>query len=138
MLAVRLLDALLLWATLLSMGAGAGCSGVAGASPGTPGSIGAVFGRETDSGALYVRDVARGLGAEDAGLLPGDQVVMIDGRYVRDLDEKEIRQRLRGEVGTTVSLTVLRGEEVRHARITRGARRAREGAASPREQKIAE
>lgn len=137
MRAVRLLGALLLWATLLSMGAGAGCSAAAGASPGAPGSIGAVFGRETDGGALYVRDVARGTGAEDAGLLPGDQVVMIDGRYVRDLDEKEIRQMLRGEVGTTVSLTVLRGEEVRHARITRGVRHARERA-SPREQKIAE
>jgi C-terminal processing protease CtpA/Prc len=135
--AVRRLGALLLWTTLLSMGSALGCGGAGGASAGASGSIGAVFGRDSDSGALYVRDVARGLAAEDAGLLPGDQVVMIDGRYVRDLDEKEIRQALRGEAATTVSLTLLRGEEVRHARITRSARRSREPA-GPREQKITE
>jgi len=125
---VRSLGALIVWATLSLVG----CSGGAAAA-----SIGAVFGRDNETGALYVRDVTPGLAAEEAGLLPGDQVVMIDGRVVRDMPEKELRSKLHGEAGTTVALTLLRGEEVRHARVTRKERRAREPPA-PREQKIAE
>jgi C-terminal processing protease CtpA/Prc len=113
----------------------AGCSG--GAGGGGVGSVGAVFGRDTDTRALYVREVPPGLGAEEAGLLAGDQIVMIDGVYVRDMNEKEIRAKLRGEVGSKVALTILRGNDVQHLRITRSARRAHE-AAGPREQKIAE
>jgi C-terminal processing protease CtpA/Prc len=99
--------------------------------------VGAIFGRDNDTHALYVRDVPLGLGAEDAGLLPGDQVVMVEGLYVRDLSEKELRAKLRGQAGSTVALTILRGNDVHHVRVTRGAPRAHE-ALAPREQKIAE
>jgi C-terminal processing protease CtpA/Prc len=99
--------------------------------------VGAVFGRDNDTHALYVRDVPPGLGAEDAGLLSGDQIVMIEGLYVRDMNEKEIRAKLRGEVGSKVALTILRGNDVHHVRVTRSERRALE-AMQPREQKIAE
>ena len=110
-----------------------GCSG---SSTGV-GSVGAVLGRDNDTHALYVREVPPGLGADEAGLLPGDQVMMIEGRYVRDLSEKEIRAELRGDVGTPVLLTILRGNDVLHVKLTRSASRARE-APRPREQKIAE
>ncbi len=64
-----------------------GCGG--GSSPG---SVGAVFGRDNDTRSLYVREVPPGLAAAEAGLLPGDQIVMIEGFYVRDLDAKAIRE----------------------------------------------
>lgn len=111
----------------------AGCSGGGAAM----GSVGAVFGRDNDTNALYVREVPPGLAASEAGLLPGDQVVMIEGRYVRDLGEKEIRAELRGEVGSPLLLTILRGNEVLHVKVTRSALRAHE-AVQPREQKITE
>jgi C-terminal processing protease CtpA/Prc len=125
---------------LLALGCSGGLDGVFGGASGGAnggGSVGAVFGRDADSRALYVREVPSGLGAEEAGLLAGDQVVMIEGLYVRDLSEKEIRAKMRGEVGSVVTLTVLRGNDVHHVRVTRSARRAHE-AAPAREQKIAE
>lgn len=121
---------LVLASVLLAVGcAGGGASG--------SGSVGAVFGRDADTRALYVRDVPPGLAAEDAGLLAGDQVVMIEGLYVRDMSEKEIRAKLRGEVGSSVKLTILRGNDVRHVSVTRSALRAHE-AVPAREQKISE
>jgi C-terminal processing protease CtpA/Prc len=109
-----------------------GCGGGGGI-----GGVGAVFGRDNETHALYVREAPPGLGAEEAGILAGDQIVMIDGLYVRDLSEKEIRAKLRGEVGSKVALTILRGNDVHHVRVTRSERRAHE-AEKPREQKIAE
>lgn len=108
-----------------------GCGG------GASGSVGAVFGRDNDTRALYVREVPPGLAAAGAGLLPGDQVVMIEGLYVRDLDAKTIHDKLRGEVGSTVALTILRGEEVLHLRVSRGALRDHQ-AIQPKETRFRE
>lgn len=109
-----------------------GCGG-----GGTAGSVGAVFGRDNDTRSLYVREVPPGLAAAGAGLLPGDQIVMIEGLYVRDLDAKTIRDKLRGDVGSTVALTVLRGDEVLHVRVSRGATRNHE-AIPPKETRFRE
>lgn len=124
---VRSQGALVLASVLVAAGCGAS----------SVGSVGAVFGRDNDTHTLYVREVPPGLGAEDAGLLAGDQIVMIDGLYVRDMNEKEIRANLRGEAGSKVELTILRGNDVHHVRVTRSERRTHE-ALQPREQKIAE
>src|SRR5262249_21394978 len=83
------------------------------------GSIGAVLGRDNDSGALYVREVPKGMAAAKAGLVPGDRVLMIDGVYVNQLDAKDIRAKLRGDIGSSVELTVVRGTEVRRVKLTR-------------------
>jgi carboxyl-terminal processing protease len=99
------------------------------------GSIGAVLGRDNETRALYVRDVPLGMAADRAGLVPGDEILMIDGIYVRDLTEKDIRARLRGEIGSAVELTVVRGNDVRNVRVTRGELRQREEIA-PREERI--
>src|SRR5262249_56659743 len=101
---MRSRHALVLASALLISGCGGGSV--------TVGSVGAVLGRDNETHALYVREAPPGLGADAAGLLPGDQVMMIEGRYVRDLSEKEIRDELRGEVGTPVLLTILRGNDV--------------------------
>lgn len=125
---MRLAPLLALAIVLSLLGCGGGSS---------PGSVGAVFGRDNDTRSLYVREVPPGLAAAEAGLLPGDQIVMIEGFYVRDLDAKAIRDKLRGDAGTRVALTVLRGQEVLHMRILRGAKRDHE-AIPPKETRIRE
>lgn len=108
------------------------CGGASG-----PGSVGAVLGRDNETRALFVREAPTGDAAEKAGLRPGDEIVMIDGLYVKDMSAKDVRAKLRGEVGTRVRLTVVRGDAVRHVEITRGALGERH-AAPPREERIVE
>jgi carboxyl-terminal processing protease len=103
------------------------------------GSVGAVFGRDSETRALVVRDVPVGAAASKAGLLPGDQVLMIDGWYVKDLDAKDVRAKLRGDVGSSVQLTVVRnGDEVRHVKVTRRELGERRAPPPPREERISE
>ncbi len=103
------------------------------------GSVGAVFGRDGETRALVVREAPANAAAGRAGLLPGDQIVMIDGWYVKDLDAKEVRAKLRGDVGSSVRLTVLRnGEEVRHVKVTRRELGSRLPPPPPREERISE
>ncbi|MEZ4441101.1 MAG: PDZ domain-containing protein [Polyangiaceae bacterium] len=96
---------------------------VAACSSATPaparGSIGAVLARDTETGAVHVREAPDGLAGASAGLVPGDRVKMIDGVLVDDLDAERVQTLLRGVVGTEVVLTVLRGDEVVHVTITR-------------------
>jgi C-terminal processing protease CtpA/Prc len=136
MLPVRALPLLLLLA-----GCGGGVDAVVDAVTGKRGdgigSVGAVLGRDNDTRALYVREVPPGRTASLAGLLPGDQIVMIGGVYVRDLGIKEIKKLLRGPVGTTLELTVVRGEDVEHVKVTRGPLHDRDGV-QPKEEKLLE
>lgn len=83
------------------------------------GSVGAILGKRED-GRLYVRDVPAGMGAAEAGLEPGDEIVAIDGRDVRGMDPDAVRAALRGEVGSTVILTVVRGALRRDVKVKRG------------------
>ncbi|MCM2375070.1 S41 family peptidase [Aporhodopirellula aestuarii] len=46
-----------------------------------------------------------------AGVLPGDEIIEVDGEVVATLDIREVSERLRGPVGTTVDLTLRRGDE---------------------------
>ncbi len=99
-----------------------------------PGSIGAVLGRDDESRALHVREVPAGLAADRAGLVPGDEIVMIDGIYARELPVRDIKRLLRGDPGSTVDLTVVRGREVRRVRVTRTA--LRDAEVRPREERV--
>jgi carboxyl-terminal processing protease len=109
-----------------------GCGGT------SVGSVGAVFGRDNDTHTVVVREAPAGAAGAKAGLLPGDHVLMIDGWYVRDLSAKDVRAKLRGEVGSTVRLTVVRnGNEVFHLRVKRGELGERRPP-PPREERIAE
>jgi C-terminal processing protease CtpA/Prc len=99
------------------------------------GSVGAVLGRDNDTHALFVREVPPGMAADRAGLLPGDEIIMIEGFYVRDLGMKEIRALLRGDVGSTVELTIVRGSLVQHVRLKRGSFRAPDQI-KPKEEKV--
>jgi predicted metalloprotease with PDZ domain len=117
----------LLWWGMISRALGALLTGLllvlAACASESVGSIGAMLARDNDTGALYVRDLSPGLAAERAGLLPGDEILMIDGRYVRELKSAAVRTLLRGDVGSNVDLTVVRGQEIRRIRVVRGALR---------------
>jgi len=92
-----------------------------GCGPGAVGSVGAVLSRDTHTGALHVHEAPDGLASANAGILPGDQVKMIDGVLVDDLDSRRIKAMLRGPVGSTVTLTVVRGDDVLHMALARQA-----------------
>lgn len=100
------------------------------------GSIGAVLGKNNETNRIYVRDVPPGLGAAQAGLFAGDEIVMINGVFVRDLATDALRALLRGEVSSTVNLTVVRGQEVVHATIRRTP--LKEPETKPAEEKLKE
>jgi len=82
------------------------------------GTIGAVLAQEPD-GRLWVRDVPDGLAAEKAGLAPGDEILLVEGMDVRQMDVKAVHAALSGEVGTKVRLTLIRNEEVLRVTLTR-------------------
>jgi len=79
------------------------------------GTIGAVLGQSAE-GRLVLREVPPTLAAGTAGLKPGDEVLLIDGRDVREFDDRGVHRALSGEVGEPVKLTLLR--EGRVIRIT--------------------
>jgi len=57
--------------------------------------------------------------ASQAGLLPDDRVLAIDGQPTEGLSAVQIHQLLTGEVGSFVELVVLRGEETLKLRVKR-------------------
>lgn len=83
------------------------------------GSIGAVLGKR-ENGRLYVRDAPPGMAAWKAGLEPDDEIVAIDGHDVRAMTADDVRKAVRGDVGSTVILTVERNGVRRDVNVQRG------------------
>lgn len=106
-------------ALILGSVAACGAAKGTGAQAKGTGSIRAVLDRDPITGAVYVYDVPEGLAASEAGMEPGDQLKMIDGVHVDDLDRDDLQQRLRGPIGSTVKLTLVRGDEVLHLEVKR-------------------
>lgn len=94
-----------------------GVFGAACAS-GPIGSIGAVLGQGSD-GRVFVREIPPGQGADKAGLELDDEIVAIDGKPVQSLTLDEVRTALRGDVGTTMTLTVERYGKRRDVKVER-------------------
>ncbi|MDE7426436.1 MAG: S41 family peptidase [Muribaculaceae bacterium] len=69
-------------------------------------------------------EIVAGGPAEEVGLLAGDRIIAVDNENFtgKDIDEKMVFSHLRGEIGTTVTLTVLRPADgtVRNYTVTRG------------------
>jgi C-terminal processing protease CtpA/Prc len=91
--------------------------GAAGCAP-QLGTIGAVLGQAPD-GRLFVRETPPRLAAARQGLAPGDEILLVDGKDVRQMGERELYATLSGDVGTSVNLTVARGEKVMRVRLVR-------------------
>jgi len=83
-----------------------------------PGTIGALLGKRTD-GRLFVRGIPPGQGADLAGLEIDDEILAIDGQSVKDLSEDDVRKAVRGNVGSTLTLTVDRGGQKRDVKVQR-------------------
>ena len=82
-----------------------------------PGGIRARLGY-SESGGLRVAEVPPGP-AERAGLREDDRVTRIDGRDVSGMQMREIVERLRGPVGSTVEIEVVRDGEFQVFEIER-------------------
>ncbi len=77
----------------------------------------------TDGTYLTISEPMPGSPAEKAGLLPGDQIIAIDGKDMTGILPEQARQRVLGPAGTTVKLSILReGSDVPfEITVTRGA-----------------
>jgi len=60
-----------------------------------------------------------GQGAERAGLAVDDEILLIDGKDVRAMSQEDVRRAVRGDVGSKMVLTVLRGTEKREVEVLR-------------------
>lgn len=84
------------------------------------GTIGAVLAQSPD-GRVTLREVPAELAAGKAGLQAGDDLLLIDGIDVRQLDAKTIHRLLSGEIDEPVDLTLQRGDEVIRVTVKRSA-----------------
>jgi len=73
--------------------------------------VGLLIASDPSSGKIVVLAPLRGSPAEKAGIMPGDEVLSINGRSTRGLDGKEAAKSLRGKDGTTVSVKLARRTE---------------------------
>jgi len=75
------------------------------------GTIGALLGQRPD-GRLFVREVPPHLAAAQQGVRAGDEILLIDGRDVRQMNERDLHRALEGDIGEPVKLTLVRGNEI--------------------------
>lgn len=64
-----------------------------------------------DGSAYEILEVTKGGPAEEAGLLAGDRITAVDGVSIAEIGTDEATNRIRGEEGTTVELTLIRAGE---------------------------
>ena len=72
------------------------------------GGIGALIRRKDDK--VYISEPYEGFPSAKAGIWAGDEIYKVDGREVRGMDTEEVSKLLKGQAGTTVEVTMLRGE----------------------------
>jgi C-terminal processing protease CtpA/Prc len=104
------------------------------------GSIGVVLSRDAESRSVFVHDIpepppGKEMDAEPP-LLPGDELLMVDGSYVRDLSKEELRKKLRGSPGSKLRLTLVRGGQILRIEVARTP--LKEGLIRPKEERMAE
>lgn len=81
--------------------------------------IGVIVGK-TDDGALLVSRVISGGPAERAGIEAGDLITEVDGEPVAGEDIQDTVERIKGDEGTDVALTILRDGQTLKILVTRG------------------
>ena len=80
--------------------------------------IGIQFGMN-EQGQFVVLDVTLHSSAESSGIQKGDVVFAVDGKSVSGLSLDDLANMIEGEVGTTVELSISRGEESLVKKVTR-------------------
>lgn len=81
--------------------------------------VGALLQKDTTTGVVTITKVYKGTPAEEAGLEKGDIILYADEFSSLDEDLDKFVMHIRGEAGTTVKLTILRGEEEKQLLIKR-------------------
>lgn len=82
------------------------------------GGIGVVIGSDGEAH-TYVLSVFPGSTAEAAGLLPGDEILMVDDAPVSAADLESTAKKIRGLSGTEVTLSVLHDETEKNITVSR-------------------
>jgi carboxyl-terminal processing protease len=80
--------------------------------------IGAIVSKDETTGALTIVRPFPDSPAEQAGILPGDEVVTVDGEDISELDENVIISMVKGPAGTDVVLGIQRQGEDEVLQIT--------------------
>ena len=73
--------------------------------------IGVLASYHKKSESILISEVYENSGAMDAGILAGDYIIAVNGSYVSDIGYDDAISMIRGEINTTVDLTLRRGEE---------------------------
>lgn len=73
--------------------------------------IGITIVQQETGGAYDITDVTKGGPAEAVGVLAGDVLLAVDGTSIRGEDVTTVRNMVRGEAGTMVTITVERGSK---------------------------
>ena len=74
--------------------------------------IGAVFSQNLVTGIITVSRVYEGCPSYEAGILPEDILYMVEGEDVTGQDLTNVVTKIKGEEGTEVTISMIRGEEV--------------------------
>ena len=74
--------------------------------------VGITVTHREDGTGIDILQVTAGGPAEEAGLLPGDVIVAVNGEAIVSDNLQDLSSRVKGEEGTTVELSILRGETV--------------------------
>ena len=82
------------------------------------GGIGVVLTQNLDTGVTTASSVYEDSPAMKAGMKDGDIIYQVEGRDVSGMDLEEISGSIKGEKGTTVEITVLRGEAGEEVTLT--------------------
>jgi carboxyl-terminal processing protease len=83
-----------------------------------PGTIGAALGKRAD-GRMFVRSTPPGQGAAEAGLQIDDEILAIDGKDVKTMSEEDVRRAVRGDLGSTLTVTIVREGQKRDVPVKR-------------------
>ncbi len=74
---------------------------------------------QAEENGYLIMKVNAGGPAEEAGILPQDIIVAVDGQRIADLGADEGKELVRGPEGSTVEITVLRGQQELTFTVTR-------------------
>ena len=80
--------------------------------------IGAVMSQNTETGVITLVQIYKDSPAEKAGLKENDILYKVEGKEVTGKDLSKVVSKVKGEKGTTVELTVLRGEDAKEVTVT--------------------
>lgn len=73
--------------------------------------IGVMLSMDYNTGIVTITECYEGSGAAESGVLPNDILIKVEGEDITGMDLSSISAQVKGEEGTTVNITVQRGDE---------------------------